>query len=191
MASRAAWVKRLIWILVTCLALASLGWMFSVGRDVPYVEQQKLYEMLRNVAGIMFAVFGLWIGLLYPELRKKVFSRGTDKSDVPSKGIEAEREDRQADHLLQPFFISLAIVLITIVVDIAGPIVKRIEGLVEYKSLIRGISYFTIGVLALAQIVSILQAMKLTDGLKATISGGRSVRDIRSRIRQNRNRNDT
>jgi len=186
MASRAAWVKRLLCVLGLSLALVSLGWMFWIGRDVPYAEQQKLYEMLRNVAGIMFAVFGLWIGLLYPELRKKVFSRGSENSDVPPKGIEAEREDRQADHLLQPFFISLTIVLVTVVVDIAGPIVRRIDWLVQHKNLLRGVSYILIGILALAQIVSILQAMKLTDGLKATISRGRSLKDIKNRIRQNR-----
>lgn len=188
MASREAWVTRLLSVLLSSLAIVLLGWMFWIGQDVPYVEQQKLYEMLRNVAGIMFAVFGLWIGLLYPGLRKRVFSRGTATPDVPPNGIEAEPEDRQADHLLQPFFVSLAIVLVTVVVDIAGPVVKRIDWLLQHKGLLRGMSYSLIGVLALAQIFSIFQAMKLTDGLKATISKGRSVKDVKDRIRQNRNK---
>lgn len=186
MASRSRVVNGVIAALLSVSLCAILGWMFILGRKVPFAEQQKLFEMLRNVAGIMFAVFGLWIGLLYPELRKKVFKRGTEKSDVPTKGIETEREDRQADHLLQPFFVSLAIVLITVVLDIAGPILKRIDWLAQFKDLLRGLSYALVGVLALAQIVSILQAMKLTDGLKATISRGRSVKEIKERIRQNR-----
>lgn len=186
MASRSRIMKCVIAVLLAGLVCGILGWMFVLGKQVPFVEQQKLFEMLRNVAGIMFAVFGLWIGLLYPELRKRVFSRGATHSEIPHKGIEAEREDRQADHLLQPFFVSLAIVLVTVVVDIAAPILKRIDLLVQHKSLMLGISYSLVGLLALAQIVSILQAMKLTDGLKATISRGRTAKDIKERIRQNR-----
>ena len=71
MASRAQWVKLLISVLLVLLATVSLGWMCWVGRFVPYAEQQKLYEMLRNVAGTMFAVFGLWIACFIQNYERK------------------------------------------------------------------------------------------------------------------------
>lgn len=187
MASRSRATKVVITILLLVIVCVGLAWMFILGKQVPFVEQQKLYEMIRNVAGIMFAVFGLWIGLLYPELRKRVFSRGRQVSNEDPHDIAAKDEDRQADHLLQPFFVSLFIVLVTVVVDIASPLLKRVEWLIQQRSLLRGVSYCLIGVLALAQIVSILQAMKITDGLKATISRGRKVKEVKDRTRQNRN----
>ncbi len=187
MASRSRAMKVVFAILLVMLLCVALAWMFILGKQVPFAEQQKLYEMIRNVAGIMFAVFGLWIGLLYPELRKRVFSRGRQFANEDGHDIAGTNEDRQADHLLQPFFVSLFIVLVTVVIDIAGPLIKRVDWFMQQRPLLRGVSYCVIGVLALMQIVSILQAMKITDGLKATISRGRKAKEIKDRTRQNRN----
>ena len=187
MASRPTWIRRLIAVLLAGFAFVFLGWMCWVGQNVPYGEQQKLYEMLRNVEGTMFAVFGLWIALLYPELRKKVFGRS--QSRRPSSedcDSDNESEDKQADHLLQPFFMSLFILLVTVVVDVVGPLIKRVDVFVEYSSAVRGLSYALIGVLAMCQILSILRAMRITDGLKSAISRARGEQKIKNRIRQNR-----
>lgn len=187
MASRSKAMNVVIAILLIVLVCVGLAWMFILGKQVPFAEQQKLYEMIRNVAGIMFAVFGLWIGLLYPELRKRVFSRGRQLANEEGHDIAGMNEDQQADHLLQPFFVSLFIVLVTVVIDITGPLLKRVDWFMQQRTLLRGVSYCLIGVLALMQIVSILQAMKITDGLKATISRGRKVKQVKDRARQNRN----
>ena len=118
-------LRKIAKVLLVLIMISVLGWMLVLGRKVSSDEQLALYEILRNVAGTMFAVFGLWIALLYPELRNKVFGKGN--SDSQSRTIaelEERSESRQADHLLQPFFVSLCILLITVVVDIAAPLVK-------------------------------------------------------------------
>ena len=170
------------------LGLVILGGMFWIGQGIPYSEQQGIYSVLLTVAGIMFTVFGLWIGLLYPELRKKVFGRGQVSPPVieNTDGNDKDNVDRQADHLLQPFFASLFILLATFIVYVVGPILARVSWLVPIKEILRGISYAFIGVLAFLQLRTIFGAMKITDGLKSTISRGIKRRDIKNRIRQNR-----
>lgn len=186
MAARSKLISRLISSLMIVVAIALLGWMFSLGQMVPFVQQMKLYEMLRNVAGTMFAVFGLWIALLYPELRNKVFGRrASGASSEPVLPLETS-ESRQADHLLMPFFLSLIILLITVIVDVAGPLAKNIDVLVRNGWIVRGLSYAVVGMLAMLLIVSIVGAMRITDGLKAVISRGEKNRDVRKRMRQNR-----
>lgn len=187
MASRSSAMKVVITTLLILLTLIGLPWMFVLGMQVPLAEQQRLYDIIRDVASIMFAVFGLWIGLLYPELRKKVFSRGRQLASDEGQELARTSEDRQANHLLQPFFVSLFIVLVTVVVDVVGPLLKQVDWLVQQKAQLRGLSYCLVGVLALMQITSITQAMKITEGLKATISRGSKEKEVKDRIRQNRN----
>lgn len=186
MASRATWVKRVILFLACSVAVVALGWMFWIGRNVPYAEQIKLYEMLRNVAGTMFAVFGLWIALLYPELRKKVFGRRSTNAESVTASSDAVPEDKQADHLLQPFFMSLFILLITVVVDVIGPLIRRVDIFRDNFTWVRAASYTLIGLLAISQLLSIFRAMGITDGLKAAISRAQGEKNVRQRIRQNR-----
>lgn len=187
MATRSEWIQGVFLFLLSLLSIALIGWMFYIGQNIPYSEQNTLYDLLRNVAGTMFAVFGLWIALLYPDLRKKVFSRG---AKLPLTSTESdgkkETDEKQADHLLQPFFMSLFILLITIVVNVLAPLVKRVEIFITYSSFIRGASYSLIGLLAICQILSILRAMRITDGLKSVISRARGEQKIKNRIRQNR-----
>lgn len=189
MTSTPSRLRQIVRGLLYVLAVVVLGWMFWIGREVPYSEQRGIYSVLRTVAGTMFAVFGLWIGLLYPELRKKVFGRRQTTSQlvIESSGSQDSASvDRQADHLLEPFFMSLFILLATFVVDVAGPILTRVDWLVANKEVFRGLSYSFIGLLALLQVLTILGAMKITEGLKSTISRGGKHKKIRDRIRQNK-----
>lgn len=177
-------------ILFRCITAICILIIFAVaafvGRDVPYSEQQPLYAMLQSVSGTMFAVFGLWIALLYPDLRKKVFSIDyRNEARHSDDGNDGQDEVKSADHILQPFFVSLIVLLVTVLVDVIAPIVRRIALFGAFAETIRGLSYGLIGLLTFFQIVTILRAMRITDGLKAAISRGKSEMQIRKRIRQN------
>lgn len=160
-----------------------------VGRDVPFKEQHALYSMLQNVSGIMFAVFGLWIGLLYPDIRRRVFSvdHSPDAGNSTSNERHDSDDDTQANEILQPFFVSLSILLITIAVYVLAPLGGRLSISVTLEEWLRGISYGLIVLLAVLQITTVLQSIRITDRLKATISRGTSERHIKRRRHQHRN----
>lgn len=180
-------LRSFIRLLTVVTAIIVVSWMYWVGRDVPFSEQTHIYAILRNVAATMFTVFGLWIGLLYPELRTKVFSRGkTTEFDVADNVTAEGNEEWQADRILQPFFLSLIILLVTFAAGVLGPIVKRAEPLKPFTEPIRGLSYSLIGLLAFLQVATIWRAMRITDNLKAAISRGKEKREVRLRIRQNK-----
>lgn len=182
-------IRCVIWILFISVIMVIIGWGAYIGRNVPFSEQQPLYSMLQTVSGIMFSVFGLWIALLYPDLRRKVFS-------VDGKQLEADKEKivkahpydeaQQADHILEPFFVSLFVLLLTVVFHVCAPVVKRLAFLAPWTGPIRGASYGIIGLLTFLEITTIIRAMRVTDGLKAVIGKGKIMGQVKLRIRQNR-----
>jgi len=169
-------------ILLGILAVAVVVWSLVLGRSVTMSEQIAVYQVLQNVSGIMFAVFGLWIGLLYPGLRKRVFER----SRTDSNGSESQDDDNQvADHLLLPFFLSLAILMLTLVAMVVHPLLCQIALLVAYKELLRGLSYAVLSSLALAQLWTIFSAMHMTEALKGVVSRQSTRNKVAERMRQN------
>lgn len=172
--------------LLCILCVVVLVWMFVIGQAIGFEEQAKFYELLRNVSGIMFGVFGLWIGLLYPGLREKVFRSSNSGSRINQN--EDRDAAKEANHLLEPFFTSLAILLIAFLFGILGPIARRVEELRPHSSLIRGCSCSFVGLLSILQIATIFRAMKITDLLTSSIARRKAKNEKRNRIRQNRTR---
>jgi hypothetical protein len=166
------------------LALAAIYWSFRLGRDVALKDQIGVYQILQNVSGIMFAVFGLWIGLLYPGLRKRVFERSVCRDDAEEVSIN-EDDTRVADHLLLPFFLSLFILLSTLVTIVVHPLLRQIPQLVAHKELVRGASFAVLTSLAIAQIWTIFSAMHMTEALKGVVSRRSTRNKVALRIRQN------
>ena len=138
--------------------------------------------MLRNVSGVMFGVFGLWIGLLYPGLRERVFKKTANEETVGAKNPAHE-----AQRLLEPFFVSLVVLLVAFAFDIVSPLLKRVTFLQEWKWQMRGVSYLLIGLLSLAIVISIFRAMRMTDAFAAAIGIQNSKNEKIAKIRQNRN----
>lgn len=182
------WVVVLLFLILGTVAVSGLGYM---GRKIPYTEQQPLYAMIQTVSGIMFGIFGLWIALLYPDLRQKVFSVDGNKeanSHVTQNGVVPADEVQQADHILEPFFVSLFVLLVTVVVMVVAPVVRRMPALQIWAEVIRGMSFGLIGLLTVLEITTILRAMRVTDGLKAALGQGKAIQQVKARIRQNRDK---
>lgn len=172
--------RRLVtgWLLVTVVVL----WSFVLGMSVEIREQIAIYQVLQNVSGIMFAVFGLWIGLLYPELRKRVFERSHAAPEIEEG---RSNDDHVADSLLFPFFLSLVVVLVTLVVVVANPILRQVTALMDYKEFLRGFSFALLSGLALAQLWAICLAMNMTEALKTFIGRQSTRNNVTDRVRQN------
>ncbi|TWT41369.1 hypothetical protein Pla111_30830 [Botrimarina hoheduenensis] len=174
--------RQIARILLAILAIAAVCWSFVLGRSVAISEQIAVYQVLQNVSGIMFAVFGLWIGLLYPGLRKRVFERS--RADC-IRSDERDDDNQVADHLLLPFFLSLAILLLTLVAVVAHPLLRQSTTLVAHKELLRGSSFAVLSGLALAQLWTIFSAMHMTEALKGVVSRQSTRNKVANRIRQN------
>lgn len=169
------------------LILATIAIIVSylLGRSVVMSDQIAVYQVLQNVSGIMFAVFGLWIGLLYPGLRKRVFER----DDKPCMATDESRsnDNKVADHLLLPFFLSLIILFLTLSVIVFVPLLRQLPTFLAVKDILRGISFSFITLLTMLQTWTIFSAMHMTEALKGVISKGSAKKKIASRIRQNAN----
>lgn len=174
--------RRIAQVLIAILAAMVVIWSFVLGKSVAISEQITVYQVLQNVSGIMFAVFGLWIGLLYPGLRKRVFERSRVDCVDPA---ERDDDNQVADHLLLPFFLSLGILLLTLVVIVAHPLLCQIEAFVAHKELLRGLSFAVLSGLALAQLWTIFSAMHMTEALKGIVSRQSTRNKVANRIRQN------
>lgn len=171
-------------IFLALLAIAAAAYSFWLGQQVSIKDQIAVYQVLQNVSGIMFAVFGLWIGLLYPGLRKRVFERTSLRENSEDASL-SEDDTCVADHLLLPFFLSLFILLLTLVTIVIHPLLRQIPQLVSHKELVRGLSFAVLTALAIAQIWTIFSAMHMTEALKGVVSRRSTRNKVALRIRQN------
>lgn len=178
-------MRVVVKILIGVTAIVAIGWCFVLGDELRVEDHQKAYDMIRNVAGVMFGVFGLWIGLLYPDLKRKIFKK--NNGDEPQRALQTTDNEEQANALLQPFFCSLAILLTSLVIGVSIPLIEHLSILEPHKKVVKGFSYSFVGLLALVQIWTIWNAMQLTDLLKSSIDRSTKRRESRERRRQNRN----
>ena len=169
--------------LLLALATSVMFGAYWLGRSVVMSDQIAVYQVLQNVSGIMFAVFGLWIGLLYPGLRKRVFER--DDKPCTAADESSSSDNKVADHLLLPFFLSLIILFLTLLVIVIVPLLRQLPTLLAAKEILRGISFSLITLLAMLQTWTIFSAMHMTEALKGVISKGSAKKKIALRIRQN------
>ena len=176
-------MKLFLRILFSATAIAAIGWCFVLGQSLSFKEHVEAYAMIRNVSGVMFGVFGLWVGLLYPDLRNKIF-RGQSAESGESESVS--ENERQANSLLQPFFCSLAIFLLSFVAGVVVPLGRHIPLAQSYPLMAKGISYATIGLLAIVQIWTIWNAIQLTDVMKKSVDLASKRKHLRDRRRQNR-----
>ena len=171
-------------MLLSAMAIVSVAWCYVLGQSLSFKEHVEGFAMVRNVSGVMFGVFGLWVGLLYPDLRKKIFRVESSEASAGTQNVS--ENERQANSLLQPFFCSLAIFLLSFVAGVALPLGRHIPAIQPYHLTAKGISYAVICILALVQIWTIWNAIQLTDVMKKSVDLAAKRKQMRERRRQNR-----
>lgn len=102
-------------LLVMCL-LALIGMGLGVwGGDVSFADQNESFRDLRNTAGIVFGVIGVWIALVIPKGLESIFR----KDVIVDRGTY-----RQISHLLIPMRISMAVLVLALLFSWLGPLAR-------------------------------------------------------------------
>lgn len=130
-------------ILIVILAVTSFLAGVYYGKDIKFEQQWTLYEALRTTASIVFAVAGAWIAIIYPDRLKAPFKEEKTKIDGSLKHYRS---------LFSPIVNSIFILCFVLIIGILAPILKQIPMLLEYKPILRAISYGFLMLLTYCQI---------------------------------------
>lgn len=142
--------------LLTLIALPIVAAGYWFGRSVPFAEQWPLFEALRTTASIIFAVVGAWLAIIYPERLRLSFRGGSGGNGQAVK----------VGQLLHPAMHSTAILCVVLFVGIAAPLLKQVSALLEYRDVLRGVSYGLLASLTLWQIWTVVLTLIPADVLQ-------------------------
>lgn len=146
-------LKYIIWLLSIALVAAS----FVLGRNIPFSEQWPLYEALRTTASIIFAVVGAWLAIIYPERLRMSFREKDDRQVGVNGGMSS---------LFTPIVHSTAILCIILMIGVLAPLLKRVDLLLPYVVLFRGLSYGALTALTLWQLFTVILSFVPADIVK-------------------------
>lgn len=132
---------KLLCLLLISLLVAIVS--FSKGQEVSFETQWRSYEALRNTSGIVFAVMGAWIAIIYPESLRKIIS-------PDSEGGE------EILNMLQAMLISAIILAFVLLLGVAVPLLSQYSFLAAQERAFRGLSYLTLSLMTLAQLWTLL-----------------------------------
>ncbi len=143
-------------IVYLALGLVGLGMLIAAwvyGQGIPFSQQWPLYEALRNTAAIIFAVVGAWLAIIYPDRLRLSFRDSEGKAENASN----------LSLLLTPAIMSTGILVILLLVGVIAPMLRQVETLYSYLSIMRGISFVLLVFLTLWQVVIVVIAIVPAD----------------------------
>lgn len=135
------------------------------GRNVTISEQLPLYESLRTTASIIFGVMGAWIALICPDMISTIVTVYTSSDKETYSRFRL---------LIKPMQYSTMIIVVILIVNFIVPLGRDIDVLVEYKEIVRGLSYALLCALTLLQIWSILLTFIPNDIVKTHVERKKS-----------------
>lgn len=154
---------------------------FYYGRYIPFVQQWPLFEALRNTAAIIFAVVGAWLAIIYPERLKLSFG----KSANITNGSE------NVGLLLTPAVHSTIILVCLLLIGICAPILKQIPGILNYVEIFRGLSFLTLTILTLWQVVIVIMTVLPADMVKSNFDKEQSTKRVLANYGKLRRKDNT
>lgn len=148
---------------------------YAKGKNIEFQAQWPLYEALRNTSGIVFAVMGAWIAIVYPDSLKNASSPdSTEKDDI--------------FYMLQAMLISALILSSVLLVGIAAPLIKQYEFLSIYSQFLRGISYALLSMMTMAQLWTLLITILPNYTVKRDILREKENVKLRAKMTEHKNR---
>lgn len=163
-------LRNLLIVLIVAFCACICGAGFYYGREIPFAQQWPLFEALRNTAAIIFAVVGAWLAIIYPERLKISF--GKNASPDSSNG--------NMGLLLTPAVHSTVILVFLLLIGITAPILKQISQLHDYLALFRGLSFFSLTILTLWQILIVLMTVIPADLVKRLADDEQIAQDVKN-----------
>lgn len=159
------------WVLFCLAGLFACGMCYAgfyYGRYIPFIQQWPLFEALRNTAAIIFAVVGAWLAIIYPERLKLSFG----------KPASTDKGSENVGLLLTPAVHSTIILVCLLLIGICAPILKQIPGILAYVELFRGLSFLTLTLLTLWQIVIVIMTVLPAEMVKSNFDKEQSTKRV-------------
>jgi hypothetical protein len=150
-------MRKLLKVVAWITSVSFVGLSCWLGREVPFEKQWPLFEALRTTASIIFAVVGAWIAIVYPERLKLSFIDEKASGEGSQTGLS---------RLFSPVVHSTAILCIILVIGVVAPLIKIFPLALEYKDLLRGLSYGALVALTLWQLWTIVLTLVPADVIK-------------------------
>lgn len=161
-------------IALAVIGIAAAGAGYWWGRAVPFAEQWPVYDGLRQTASIVFGITGAWAAIVYP---------GTLQTIVKRRGTATKEEEGSVNHLLTPLLLSMTVVALVMTAGFVAPLVRRAGLLSDYALIVRGVSFASLGLLSLIELVAVLYLLVPFDRAKSDVEEladrERALRSIR------------
>lgn len=122
---------------------------FYYGKNIKYDDQQKLFDALRNTSSTIFAIMGIWIAVIYPNILTKVSSSNHHNQEDIAK----------IKSLIYPMIYSLFIFSSVLIFQFLAPVIKQISFFQYHYKIIRASSYAFLSILTLLQLWTVLLAI--------------------------------
>lgn len=135
-----------ICILLIVVFAAAVGWL--LGGGIPFEQQSKLLEGLRDSSAVVMAVLGIWLAVIFPEVLPKLFS-----------GIPVQFDSSQLSRfrsVIYPLSLAALIVALEVIVPWAAIVAKQIPFFLEHRSACRVGAFAVLSALCMLQMFAIL-----------------------------------
>lgn len=163
-----------ITILFFCVAATAA---FITGSYVPFRDQWVLYEALRTTSGIIVAIMGAWLAVVYPRALRHEFKIKTTSSD--GTGTETIKElESQAQTLLLPLRISTFILVVVLLIGIFSFSIKHIPIYTQHAEMMRRISFVGLIILTLGQVLSLMMTFVPSEQMENSLKLQKLTRDL-------------
>lgn len=129
---------------------------------------------IRDQGLAIYAIFGVWITIIYPECLASLKGQGKSKPVSEFNG-----------NLIYPLVFGTITLIIALVFRMIQPIItSQIKTLINYKELLRGVAAFVIIWCYSMQILSFLCSLVIVYDIKRTYGFSKAVTDARNSLPQ-------
>lgn len=135
---------------------------FFIGRNIPFQVQKELLEPLLSIAGIIFGVLGIWVGILYPGI--------ISKAEDIEIALDEKSVNEEVEELIFPFVISLVLLVIIILLLYLAPVLKVFCFPDSAVFVLRGIAFSIVSIVTLCWIYRVLKLLVFSGRLKRIVS---------------------
>jgi hypothetical protein len=163
---------RLVKSLLATLVLAMLVVGAWLGREVSLSEQWPIFDGLRTTASFVFTVVGIWLALIYPEVRQTL--------STWRQGFS--RQAPRVSSLFEPLVDSALIVGVVSLIALLRPLLSRLPVNPEHLPVIRGASFAVLVALTVIQMRALYAAVTPLFGVGNEVNAQEERARVRSRF---------
>lgn len=158
-------VNFLLFVIIIILLSGGL-FCFFVGQKIEISSQIGIYKSLRDVSVVIFAILGVWIAVVSPDILRRIYRDGASTEN-------AKKELNKVKLLSVPMFIAASCFCVIIIMEFLYPALRTVCFLVSNKIFVRMISYLFLYLILIVQVwslfVAILPILGFWDMLKTYI----------------------